>query len=77
MEKVCIKFFLVLISALLLWTNDIRVKISDILISIAIFIFFYNLSLYIDKYMKVRRQRQKFDLIIKSLQKCIEQKNIQ
>ena len=77
MEKICIKFLIVLLTLILLWTNDIQVKISDILISIAIFIFLYNLFFYIGKYIKVRRERQKFDLLIKSLEKCIERQNIQ
>ena len=77
MEKVCIKFLIVLLTWILLWTNDIQVKISDILISIAIFIFLYNLFFYIGKYIKVRRERQKFDLLIKSVEKCIERQNIQ
>ena len=77
MEKVCIKFLIVLLTLILLWTNDIQVKISDILISIAIFIFLYNLFFYIGKSIKVRRERQKLNLLIKSLEKCIERQNIQ
>ena len=77
MEKVCIKFLIVLLTLTLLWTNDIQVKISDILISIAIFISSYNLFFYIGKYIKLRRERQNFELMIKSLEKCLERKNIQ
>ena len=77
MEKVCIKFLIVLLTLTLLWTNDIQVKISDILISIAIFISLYNLFFYIGKYIKLRRERQNFELMIKSLEKCLERKNIQ
>ena len=77
MEKVCIKFLIVLLTLTLLWTNDIQVKISDILISIAIFISLYNLFFYIGKYIKLRRERQNFELMIKSLEKCLERKDIQ
>ena len=76
MEKVCIIFLIVLLTLTLLWANDIQVKISDILFSFALFIFLYNLIFYIGKYIKVRKERQKFELIIKSLEKCIEQQNI-
>ena len=77
MEKVCIKFLMVLITLTLFFTNDIQVKISEILISFAIFIFVYNLFFYIDKYLKARRQKQKFDSIVNSLQKYIEWKSTQ
>ena len=75
MEKVCIKFLMVLITLTLFFTNDIQVKISEILISFAIFIFVYNLFFYIDKYLKARREKQKFDSIVNSLQKYIEWKS--
>ena len=77
MEKVCIKFLMVLITLTLFFTNDIQVKISEILISFAIFIFVYNLFFYIDKYLKARREKQKFDSIANSLQKYIEWKSTQ
>ena len=77
MEKVCIKFLMVLITLTLFFTNDIQVKISEILISFAIFIFVYNLFFYIDKYLKARREKQKFDSIVNSLQKYIEWKSTQ
>ena len=75
MEKVCIKFSIVLLTLTLLYTNDIQ--ISEILISIGIFIFLYNFSLYFRKYLKARREKQKYDLIINSLQKYIEWKSTQ
>ena len=77
MEKVCIKFLMVLITLTLFFTNDIQVKISEILISFAIFIFVYSLFFYIDKYLKARREKQKFDSIFNSLQKYIEWKSTQ
>ena len=77
MEKVCIEFLMVLITLTLFFTNDIQVKISEILISFAIFIFVYNLFFYIDKYLKARREKQKFDSIVNSLQKYIEWKSTQ
>ena len=77
MEKICIKFLMVLITLTLFFTNDIQVKISEILISFAIFIFVYNLFFYIDKYLKARREKQKFDSIVNSLQKYIEWKSTQ
>ena len=77
MEKVCIKFLMVLITLTLFFKNDIQVKISEILISFAIFIFVYNLFFYIDKYLKARREKQKFDSIVNSLQKYIEWKSTQ
>ena len=77
MEKVCINFLMVLITLTLFFTNDIQVKISEILISFAIFIFVYNLFFYIDKYLKARREKQKFDSIVNSLQKYIEWKSTQ
>ena len=61
----------------LLWTNDIRLAIFDILIAIVLFIILYNLQFYIGKYLKVRRERKNLELIIESLQKCIERQNIQ
>ena len=75
MEKVCMRFSIVLLTLSLLYTNDIQ--ISEILTSIGIFIILYNLFLYFDKYLKARRERQKFELIIKSLQKYIEWKSTQ
>ena len=68
---------MVLITLTLFFTNDIQVKISEILISFAIFIFVYNLFFYIDKYLKARREKQKFDSIFNSLQKYIEWKSTQ
>lgn len=68
---------MVLITLTLFFTNDIQVKISEILISFAIFIFVYNLFFYIDKYLKARREKQKFDSIVNSLQKYIEWKSAQ
>ena len=61
----------------LLRTNDIRLAIFDILIAIVLFIILYNLQFYIGKYLKVRRERKNLELIIESLQKCIERQNIQ
>ena len=61
----------------LLWTNDIRLAIFDILIAIVLFIILCNLHFYIGKYLKVRRERKNLELIIESLQKCIERQNIQ
>ena len=61
----------------LLWTNDIRLAIFDILIAIVLFIILYSLHFYIGKYLKVRRERKNLELIIESLQKCIERQNIQ
>ena len=61
----------------LLWTNDIRLAIFDILIAIVLFIILYNLQFYIGKYLKVRRERKNLELIIEPLQKCIERQNIQ
>ena len=58
----------------LLWTNDIRLAIFDILIAIVLFIILYNLHFYIGKYLKVRRERENLELIIESLQKCINDK---
>ena len=75
MEKVCMKFSIILLTLSLLYTNDIQ--ISEILISIGIFIFLYNLFLYFNKYLKLRRERQKFDVTVKSLQKYLEWKSIQ
>ena len=74
MEKVCIKFLIVLITLLAIFTNDIQVKISEILIFSVVFIFVYNLFRYVNNYLKERRERQKFDLIIKTLQKYIDGK---
>ena len=79
MKKVCINFFtlsMTLTLLWLLWTNDIRLVIFDILIAIVLFLILYNLHFYIGKYIKVRKERQKFDLIVKSLEKCIERQNI-
>ena len=79
MKKVCINFFtlsMTLTLLWLLWTNDIRLVIFDILIAIVLFLILYNLHFYIGNYIKVRKERQKFDLIIKSLEKCIERQNI-
>ena len=75
MEKVCIKCLIVLLTLTLLYTKNIQ--ISEILISIGIFIFLYNLFLYFNKYLKARRERQKFDVIVKSLQKYLKWKSIQ
>ena len=75
MEKVCMKFSIILLTLRLLYTNDIQ--ISEILISIGIFIFLYNLFLCFNKYLKARRERQKFDVIVKSLQKYLKWKSIQ
>lgn len=61
----------------LLWTNDIRLAIFDILIAIVLFIILYNLQFYIGKYLKVRKERQRFELIIKSLEKCLERRDTQ
>ena len=61
----------------LLWTNDIRLAVFDILIAIVVFIILYNLHFHIGKYLKVRRERKNLELIIQSLQKCIERQNIQ
>ena len=61
----------------LLWTNDIRLSIFDILIVIVLFIILYNLHFYIGKYLKVRKERQRFELIIKSLEKCLERRDTQ
>ena len=80
MKKVCINFFklsMTLTLLWLLWTNDIRLVIFDILIAIVLFIILYNLHFYIGKYLKVRRERKNLELIIESLQKCIERQNIQ
>ena len=75
MKKVCINFFtlsMTLTLLWLLWTNDIRLVIFDILIAIVLFIILYNLHFCIGKYLKVRRERKNLELIIESLQKCIE-----
>ena len=77
MKKVCINFFILSVTLALLWANDIRLAIFDILIAIVLFIILYNLHFYIGKYLKVRRERKNLELIIESLQKCIEQQNIQ
>ena len=61
----------------LLWINDIQLAIFDILIAIVLLIILYNLHFYIGKYLKVRRERKNLELIIESLQKCIERQNIQ
>ena len=77
MEKVCI-IILIAIILLTLWTNDIYLTIFDILISVIVFIIYYNLNIYIGKYLQVRRERKNFELIIKALEKCTErQKNTQ
>ena len=74
MKRVCIKFLIVLITLFAIFTNDIQVKISEILIFSVVFIFVYNLFRYVNNYLKERRERQKFDLIIKTLQKYIDGK---
>ena len=61
----------------LLRTNDIRLAIFDILIAIVLFIILYSSHFCIGKYLKVRRERKNLELIIESLQKCIERQNIQ
>ena len=78
MEKVCI-IVLITIILLTLWTNDIYVTIFDILISAIVFIISYNINFYIGKYLQLRRERNNFELIIKAIEKCTEQrqKNIQ
>ena len=78
MEKVCI-IVLIAIILLTLWTNDIYVTIFDILISAIVFIISYNINFYISKYLQLRRERKNFELIIKAIEKCTEQrqKNMQ
>ena len=51
--------------------------ISEILISICIFIILYNLFFYLGKYLKARRERQNYDLIVNSLEKYLEWKSTQ
>ena len=77
MEKVCIKFIIVLITLTVFLTNDIDFKISEILFSFAVFIFLYNLFFYLGKYLKVRRERQNYDLIVNPLEKYLEWKSTQ
>ena len=76
MEKVCIIFLMLLIT-MTLWTNDIRITIADVLISIFLFIVLYNIFFYVGKYIKVRRERKDFEMIMNSLKECIERQNIQ
>ena len=76
MEKVCIIFLMLLIT-MTLWTNDIRITIADVLISIFLFIILYNIFFYVGKYIKVRRERKDFEMIMNSLKECIERQNIQ
>ena len=76
MEKVCIIFLMLLIT-MTLWTNDIRITIADVLISIFLFIILYTIFFYVGKYIKVRRERKDFEMIMNSLKECIERQNIQ
>lgn len=75
MEKVCILILIVII-LLTLWTNDIYITIFDISIFIFTFVAFYNISYYIGKYLQQRRERQNFELIIKSIEKCTQQNTL-
>ena len=70
MKKVCIIVFIALITLL---TKDVIITFTDIIIFIILFVFSFNLSLYIGKYLKIRKERQHIDLLIKKLEKCINQ----
>ena len=71
MEKVCI-VTLILIIFLTLWTNDIYVTLYDLLIFLSIFIIFYNISVFIGKYLKKKKERENFKLIKEAIERCIE-----
>ena len=81
--KVCIIILLTIIISMTFWTDNIYISILDILISIFSFLFLYNLSLYIGKYLRQRQKQRereeenkKLESIFKSIERCLrEQKN--
>ena len=76
MKKVCI---LILIAVILILTicPTAEIKLIDILIFIFVTCLFDRICFFLGKYIELRRERQKFELIIQKIEdnlKC--QKNI-
>lgn len=69
--KVCIIFIIAAVFHLL-WTNDIYITTFDILIFLSIFFISYIASFCIDKYLRQRRERKNFELIIQRLTEKIQ-----
>ena len=77
MEKVCIKFLIIAIVLILVSTNDIQIKLTDVIIAIVLFIFLYNLFLIFGKYLKRRRERKDLEIILKNLENVLKKKKTQ
>ena len=69
--KVCIIFIIAAVFYLL-WRNDIYITTFDILIFLSIFFISYIASSYIGKYLRQRRERKNFELIIQRLTEKIQ-----
>ena len=78
MKKVCIIIIPLLILAITLKISSIDISYVDILIFILLTYVFNRICFFIGKYIEVRRERERFELVIRKIEQQLQcQKNIQ
>ena len=78
MKKVCIIIIPLLILAITLKISSIDISYVDILIFILLTYVFNRICFFIGMYIEVRRERERFELVIRKIEQQLQcQKNIQ
>ena len=78
MKKVCIVIISLLVLAITLKISSIDISYVDILIFILLTYIFNRICFFLGKYIALRRERERFELIIRKIEQQLQcQKNIQ
>ena len=77
MRKVCILMFLILFGVLIMiMTSNMNIYFTDILMFIFLTCIVNRIFFYIGKYIKLRRERDEFDLIIRKIEERLNVRKI-